>query len=317
MPRQLALLASFVLAACGDDGGASGPADAPFVPVDIDNGSCGDQVRFTGEYIDWDSEASFCGINEALFEVEGDGAMDSTSPNGRFDLCIPDVPTTRLVITQPAAMSACTTPPAAYTVGAIAIAHRDVIRAGGFWSGRAFTSARQATLFQELGVAFDPTKAQVLVHVEGMATRAVSLAATHGPAQAITGTAWAPGATGRDVFFPNVERRRGHDDGDGRRRRDRGRSDPAGRGHDHQRLGARELTPGARARGSGQDLERAREQLRVLVRVVRAEQIDVVVARAELAERRDRRAACARDPSAVARSNAANPSGTRPPSTAV
>src|SRR6187551_1049618 len=88
------------LAACGDDGGVPGDGsrdagadalrDATFVPVDIDNGSCGDQIRFTGEFVDWDFDDTSCGIFNALFEVAPQGAMDSTAPNGRFDLCIPD-----------------------------------------------------------------------------------------------------------------------------------------------------------------------------------------------------------------------------------
>lgn len=204
IPGRFLVSALVVLAvACGDDGG-SAPVDAPFVPVDIDNGSCGDQLRFTGEYVDWDSDASFCGINDALFEVEGDGAMDSTAPNGRFDLCIPAQPTTRLNVTQPAAMSQCTVPASGYTIPVIAIASQAVIQSGGFFSARAFTTARQETFFQSIGVPFDSTRAQVVVHVEGT-PRAVSLAATHGPVQAVAATTWAPGATGHEVFFPNVE----------------------------------------------------------------------------------------------------------------
>lgn len=205
LPGRFVVLVSLLVGACGDDGGSGGPIDAPFVPVDIDNGSCGDQIRFTGEYLDWDSDASFCGINEALLEVDGGGAMDSTAPNGRFDLCVPDQATTRLTITQPLAMSQCTVPASSYSIPVIAVANKMVIQAGAFWSGRAFTTARQATFFQSIGVAFDSNKAQVFVHVDGTTPRAVSLTATHGPVQAVTGTAWAPGDTGSDVFFPNVD----------------------------------------------------------------------------------------------------------------
>lgn len=193
-----------LLAACGDDGG-NGPADAAFVPVDIDNGSCGDQVRFTGEYVDWDETAtSFCGIFGAVFEVDGGGAMDATAPNGRFDLCIPNEATTRLTVTQPDDNSQCTTPPAAYTVPVIAVANRMFIQSGGFWSGRAWAAERQASVFQQAGQAIDPTKAQVFVHIDGPA-REVSLAAAHGTAQTHGSAGWAPGANGTDVFFPNVE----------------------------------------------------------------------------------------------------------------
>jgi hypothetical protein len=188
-------------AGCGDDGGA---VDASIV-VDIDNGSCGDQLRFTGEYVDWDTDAAFCGIGMATVEVDGDGAMDTTAPNGRFDLCIPRTSaTTRLVVTQPSGMSPCSNPASSYTVPVILHAQRDVILAGGFFSGRAFTMARQASFYTAAGLTFDATKAHVFVHVNGT-PRAVSLAAPHAAAQAISGTAWAAGDTGRNVFFPNVD----------------------------------------------------------------------------------------------------------------
>lgn len=176
------------------------------IVVDIDNGSCGDQVRLTGEYVDWDTEASFCGINEAVFEVEGDGQMDSTAPNGRFDLCTPDQAATRLNITQPSVNSQCTTPPAMYTMPTILYARKDVIQAGAFYSARSWTTARQDTLFALVGAPFDATKAHVHVHVDGN-PRAVSIAAAHGTVLAIaTGAStWSAGATGADVFFPNVD----------------------------------------------------------------------------------------------------------------
>ncbi len=197
------------LGACGDDGssrGDGGPGDIMIV-VDIDNGSCGDQVRLTGEYVDWDTEASFCGINEAVFEVEGDGAIDSTAPNGRFDLCSPDQPTTRLNITQPAGNSQCTVPPSAYTIPTILFARKDVIQAGGFYNVRSWTTDRQTTLFTQVGAAFDATKGQIHVHVDGN-PRAVSIAAAHGTTLALAtmdATTWTATSTGVDVFFPNVD----------------------------------------------------------------------------------------------------------------
>jgi hypothetical protein len=193
---------SLMFGACGDSGG--GAVDAPIVPLDIDNGSCGDQIRFTGEYVDWDNDASFCGINDALIEVPG-GAMDNTAPNGRFDLCIPDAPTTRLDVTQPSANSQCTTPPAPYTVPTILFASKAVIQSGAFYSARAFTTARQQSFFtMVVGQPFDPSKAQVFVHIDGPA-RALSLAAAHGPTQAVMTTMWAAGTAGHEVFFPNVD----------------------------------------------------------------------------------------------------------------
>lgn len=200
-PARTVVCVTWLLGACGDDG--AGPVDAPVPAVDIDNGSCGDQIRFTGEYVDWDSDASFCGVNGALIEVVG-GSMDSTAPNGRFDLCISDAPTTRLEVTQPTAMSQCTALPSSYTVPTILVANKVVIQSGAFFSARAFTTARQATFFQMLGAAFDSNKAQVHVHVEG-APRAVQITAAHGTTQAITATTWAAGDTGKEVVFPNVD----------------------------------------------------------------------------------------------------------------
>jgi hypothetical protein len=186
---------------CGDDGN-TGPVDAP-ITVDIDNGSCGDQLRFTGEYIDWDSsDAAFCGIFDALFEVQGgNGSMDNTAPNGRFDQCVSGTDAVTLLdITPSADPSQCTTPASTYPLAGVAVANAAMVRAGGAWSGRNFTADRQASL----GVTLDPAKAHVFVHVDGPA-RTVALAAAHGDAQTFSGTTWGPGDTGTEVFFPNVD----------------------------------------------------------------------------------------------------------------
>lgn len=196
MMSRLTLLTSLLVACggCGDDGG-NGPIDAP-ITVDIDNGSCGDQLRFTGEYVDWDSaEATFCGIFDALFEVQGgNGSMDTTAPNGRFDQCISGTdPVTLLDITPSADNSQCADPPSPYPLGGIAVANAAMLRAGGFWSGRNFTTAREASL----GVTLDPAKGHVFVHVDGPA-RTVALAAAHDAVQTLA-------TGGTDLFFPNVD----------------------------------------------------------------------------------------------------------------
>lgn len=191
--------------ACGDDGGGDdAPADA-FVIDGFDNASCGDQVRLTGELVDWDTDASFCGIFEATLDVQPDGATDSTAPNGRYDLCTPDQVATQLVVTLPAAASECSVPMSGYSTPTLVYARKDVILSGGFYSARTITDARKPSFYTDLvGAPFDATKGQVFVHVHG-AARPVSIEASHGTALAIAATAWAPGTTGHDVLFPNVD----------------------------------------------------------------------------------------------------------------
>lgn len=192
-----ALLVFIALVGCSDDANKD-------ASVDIDNGSCGDQVRFTGEYVDWDSHTAFCGIKDATLDVAG-GATDATAPNGRFDLCLPGAnATTLLMITQPTAASQCTQPASTYMVPTVVYASKAVIRGGGFYSARSITMARLPTFFTQIGQTYDAAKAIVVVHVNGATPRAVSLAGDHGAPQTITGTTWAAGDTGTDVVFPNV-----------------------------------------------------------------------------------------------------------------
>ena len=195
--RTLALvLLVTACSACSDDGG--GGVDATPV-VDIDNASCGTNLNFTGELIDADSTtATFCGVNNATFE--GGGAMDSTAPNGRFELCIPPSGTTMVTVTPSATMSGCSSMPGTYTLPGIAVANTATIKAGTAWSGRMITMQRLATLVP----GFDMAKAHVMVHVDGP-QRAVAILATHATAKAYNGTAWADGESGIDVLFPNVE----------------------------------------------------------------------------------------------------------------
>lgn len=194
---------ALIIALAGCDGCGNGSHNDAAV-IDIDNASCGDQVHFTGEYVDWDTDRSFCGIADAVVEVAGGGGMDSTAPNGRFDLCIPNQATTKLTVMQPGAPSQCSNPISTYAVSTMLFANREVILAGGFFSGRAFTVARQDTFYQGAGLTFDAAKAQLFVHVNGT-PKPVAIAATHGATQAVSTTTWAAGDTGHDVFFPNVD----------------------------------------------------------------------------------------------------------------
>ena len=197
MKRRCLVIAITCVAACGDDG-------AKDASIDIDNGSCGDMLRFTGELMDWDSHTMFCGVKDAVLEVPG-GAMDTTAPNGRFDLCLPGANKfDKLTVTFTAAPSPCAQPASPYMLPVVIYADHGVIKGGGFYSTRAMTMARQTSFFQQIQQTIDPTRGHVLVHVNGMKQPKITLAADHGPAQATTASGWAAGDMGADVFFPNV-----------------------------------------------------------------------------------------------------------------
>lgn len=180
------------LAACGPS--SSTPIDMT-PPIDFDNGTCGAELRFTGELIDWDQDVNFCGVFDAQFHARGNNAMDSTAPNGRFDMCVPNQATAVVDITPPTAASPCSNMPGTYTMPAIAVVSKAVVESGVQWSGRVFAIGRET---------FDPAKAQLFVHVDGK-QRAVSVGAAHGAPQAITDKTWAAGDTGHEVFFRDVE----------------------------------------------------------------------------------------------------------------
>lgn len=189
------LVLLLMIAGCG---GGSNAADAA---PDIDNGTCGAMIRFTGEYVDWDNDTTFCGLPGSIFTVRDTGLKDTLPPNGRVDVCVPDQPTTLIDITPPSTIPSCKTVDPMlmlkYLLPGIAVANKAVILAGGFWSGRTFLQNRET---------YDLTKAQVYVHIDGPA-RAVSLdsAHAHGPLQAVVDKTWAPGDTGHEVFIPDVD----------------------------------------------------------------------------------------------------------------
>jgi hypothetical protein len=190
---RVALL--LMLVGCGP---GSNAADAA---PDIDNGTCGSMLRFTGEYVDWDNDTTFCGLPGSVFTVRGSGTtVTLNAPNGRVDLCVPDQAVTLIDITPPRTIPGCKPDPMmnlVYSLPGLAVANKAVVLAGGFWSGRTFVQGRET---------HDTAKAQVYVHVVGPA-RAVSLDAghTHGPIQAVVTSTWAPGDTGHEVFIPDVD----------------------------------------------------------------------------------------------------------------
>jgi hypothetical protein len=192
-------LAVALLAACSDGGGT--PKKDASIDGPPDSGPCPAGQFFTGEYVDWDSGASFCGIFMARFQVAGDATRsDMTNPNGRFQICLGTATTTRVDITPPTGNSECTSPAAGYTVPGIAIADPAVIASGQIISLRSFTTVRAGTL----GVALDAAKGHVFVHVDKTAQQ-VQLSAAHDTTQYFDGTSWnTTGPTGVNVFFPNV-----------------------------------------------------------------------------------------------------------------
>ena len=199
---------SFAVACGGGDSPVGGDAhvDAP-----IDTGSpadafCGAKTLFTGEYVDWDSSAArFLGIFDAAFSVEGGSgahASEHTPPNGRFILCLDAAANGTLVDIAPGSDSDMGSG-GAYLPG-VAIAEKAVIAAIPFSSARSFTEARRATMFTQIGTAYDPAKGQLFVHLTNT-TATLAISATHDMTQAFGASeTWAAGTTGTYVFFPNV-----------------------------------------------------------------------------------------------------------------
>ena len=205
---RVSLVASFVLGAaalagCSDNGGT--PKDASSdVPTDS---MCGAGTFFTGDILDWDSTiAKFCGVYNSGLTVSGQSApADLSNPNGRFELCVPHQALTEVDVAHGANLSECTTPRDTYPVRAVLFAEQAVIDGGGMFSARAMTQHRQDDMFSTIGTAFNPAKAQLVVHVDG-AQRQVSISVpAHDTTQKFDGAAWAAGDTGTDVFFPNVD----------------------------------------------------------------------------------------------------------------
>ena len=164
-------------------------------------------VTFTGEFVDWDStDANFCGVMGYTLTVHGDPSRTKTvtAPNGRFILPIAGgVATTRVDVTPPTAGSQCISGNPTYTLPGTIVADSSVIAAQGLYSARMITTTRASAFYAAVG-GLDTTKAQLFVHVDGT-PRAVAISGTSGAAQAFDGNAWAAGATGVDVLFPNVD----------------------------------------------------------------------------------------------------------------
>ncbi|MBA3452708.1 MAG: hypothetical protein H0T42_06435 [Deltaproteobacteria bacterium] len=199
--RSLVLV--LAVAACGDNLHPtidarpidSAPADAPV------DGPCAVGRHVTGELLDLDStSAALAGINNAVFTQRGGTATDTTSPNGRFEMCASSTTSYLFDVDAPATHVDAI---AYFEVGALSSLYPI-----GF---RTWTPARGATFFTSRGLTYDATKAHVLVYMAGDRTQLTLSGGSHGAVQAANdegspGTfTWQAGAGGRYILFPNVD----------------------------------------------------------------------------------------------------------------
>lgn len=178
-------------AACGGGGGNKTPDAAP--------------LMFQGEYVDWDSSASaFCGIDMATYNAAGSSSTTPTPPNGRLMVTMP-VGVTQIDLTPPDMPSQCVgSGSGVYDNPGVIALDPALVAAGVTYSTRSFTTDRRLSMFTALNLTYDPTKAMVLINVQGTASTPV-IGAAHDPTAAYDGTSWGSGATGVYVFFPNVD----------------------------------------------------------------------------------------------------------------
>src|SRR5262245_38877246 len=159
--RFAAVMATIVVAACGDDGGTidgpriDGPVDAR---IDANTG-CGNDQFFTGEVIDFDSTpAAFMGVFDAALTLRGNPARtDQTAPNGRFELCIPDADSL-VDFVGPASGAT------KYVDGVVVAPAALVGTANVMFSLRSFTLQRAQAFYTSLGETFDATRGHVMLY---------------------------------------------------------------------------------------------------------------------------------------------------------
>jgi hypothetical protein len=198
------LLAAIVACGGGDD---TGKKDA-MTPVDAGpDAFCGNDFFYTGEYVDWDSSANaFLGIFNATLSVEGDTTtrnMTHTPPNGRFLLCVTNG-TDPVMDLTPDPTDGGSDGSDVYLPG-VALAKHQVLGTGSLTSMRSMRMSRVATMFEQIGSAYDPAKGQLFVHQTNTLGE-LSITGGHAPTQAYgSSESWAEGDIGSYVFFPNVE----------------------------------------------------------------------------------------------------------------
>jgi hypothetical protein len=161
-------------------------------------------VMFQGEYVDWDSSATvFCGIDMATYNAAGSSETTPTPPNGRLMLTMP-AGVTQIDLAPPDGASQCAPGSGTYDNPGVIAIDPVLVAAGVTYSTRSFTTDRRLSMFTSLGLTYDPTKAMVLINVQGSAANPV-IGATHDATAAYDGTTWGSGTTGVYVFFPNVD----------------------------------------------------------------------------------------------------------------
>lgn len=175
-----------------------------------DAGKCAGAIFFTGEAIDWDStDANFCGVFNATLKVRNSSdpaQMDTTSPNGRFEMCIPLQTPVSIDVTPPTGNNPCATNPGSYALKGIAVANAQVeakLTGTDVFRIRAFSTNRQTAFYAQIGALYDSTRGALMVHVAGTQVP-IAISVMHDQVERYDGTTWSAGNTGTDVYFPNI-----------------------------------------------------------------------------------------------------------------
>ncbi len=181
------------LSGCGNGGGGGvdARADAAEVADAAPDGApdaferCPGQTLFTGEYIDWDSSVSnFHGVADGtVTDVTDSSRTDQTSPNGRWEVCVPSATDGLFSFTQTDYL------PLLYTMNADSIAI-------GIPTVRGLTPARADELFSAMGgPTRDTGKAQLMIDVRRYPADTPVEGATVNIGSTLNDGAWARDAT--------------------------------------------------------------------------------------------------------------------------
>ena len=221
MRQTLGLLAAAVMiAACGgDDGGttddgsvADRPIDSPFdPPIDAppidgpvdgptDASGCGADIRFIGQYVDWDSTiAGFIGIGGARWTVVGDITRTTLSqPNGLVQLCLDPSAPSQITISGPNL----------YLPGLFIADPAVFSPAGSRFEARGLRMDQATAQFAEFGASFNTSFAHIWVYKIGAPISLALSPAINPPQRSYisdgpSDTSWIEGDTGTYTLFPN------------------------------------------------------------------------------------------------------------------